>query len=75
MSFFPKSLAPSTVSECDTELRLETMSKEGSRAGVKLGGQAHEMPICGQATFQASRAAPTRGGWEGCKVLARRLFA
>lgn len=51
------------------------MSKEGSRAGVKLGGQAQEMPICGQATFQASRAALTRGGWEGCKVLARRLFA
>lgn len=54
MSFFSKSLAPSTVSECDTELRLETMSNECSRAGAKLGGQAQEMPGCGQATFQAA---------------------
>lgn len=53
VSFFSKSLAPSTVSECDTELRLETMSKECPRAGVKLEG-----PACGQATLQAVKLPP-----------------
>lgn len=53
VSFFSKSLAPSTVSESDTELRQETMSKECPRAGVKLGG-----PVCGQATLQAAELPP-----------------
>lgn len=67
MSFFSKSLAPSTVSECDTELRVETMSKECSRAGVKLGGQAQETLICGQATFQAAELPHLKrlGGQQG----------